>query len=102
MDKDHSEEFEFESSSLAEIAKGAIDAILLSPDRISKHPPWTWLDEPVQEHLLKGARHAVSHQLIRQGLQKDDGENHLNLAICRLVMALAKELREKELKDGHL
>ena len=73
----------------------AIETILLSTDRTSKHSPYTWKDETEDEHLNKAARHILTHQLIRDGHQKEDGEEHLNNAITRLAMAIAKRKVKK-------
>jgi len=71
--------------------EAAIARILLSADRTSKHKPYTWLDEPVDQHLLKATRHINTHMQISAGYQKDDGEDHLDNAITRLAMAVAKQ-----------
>ena len=68
--------------------EAATSRILLSEDRTSKHPPYTWKDEPTEQHLLKSARHILTHLNIKAGGQKPDGENHLDNAITRLAMAL--------------
>ncbi len=67
----------------------ALSRILLSEDRTSKHPPYTWMDEPLDQHLLKAGRHINSHMQIVHGYQKPDEENHLDNAITRLAMAVA-------------
>jgi len=69
----------------------AISSILLSEGRITKHQPYTWMDEDEDEHLNKSSRHILTYQIIREGQQHPDGEEHLNNAICRLAMALAKK-----------
>ena len=66
-----------------------IENILLSEDRMSKHKPWTWTNEDINEHLLKALRHISTHLMIREGYQKPDGEDHLDNAACRLAMAIA-------------
>lgn len=82
--------YEIELDFIVSAVKNAISTILLSKDRTSKHPPYTWLDEDEDEHLNKAARHMLTHQLIRDGHQKEDGEEHLNNAITRLAMAITK------------
>jgi tagatose-1,6-bisphosphate aldolase non-catalytic subunit AgaZ/GatZ len=83
-------EFAEEYEALSLVAESAIGRILLSEDRISKHPPYTWKDEDVNQHLLKATRHINTYMQIAAGYQKDDGEKHLDNAICRLVMAITK------------
>jgi len=87
---DMSSKFEKELADIMEVIEEAITKILLSDDRTSKHPPYTWMDEDEDEHLRKAARHIMTYQIIRDGHQKQDGENHLHNAITRLAMALAK------------
>lgn len=83
--------FEKERDDIFLQAEAAISRILLSEDRTSKHPPYTWLEEPAEQHLLKSMRHINTAIQIRRGYQKDDGENHLDNAITRLAMAIAQE-----------
>ena len=80
--------FEKELEDILIEAEKAISTILLSKDRTSKHKPYTWLDEPIDEHLNKAARHILTYQLIEMGASKVDGEDHLNNAITRLSMAI--------------
>lgn len=82
--------FEKEREDIMMFIEEAITKILLSEDRVSKHDPYTWLDEDVNQHLLKCSRHINTYMQIQQGYQEPDGENHLNNAICRLSMAIAK------------
>ena len=74
--------------------EASISRILLSKDRTSKHPPYTWLEEDVNEHLIKAARHILTHININSGYQEHTGENHLDNAICRLAMAVAKQQKD--------
>lgn len=62
---------------------------------LGKHAADSWRDEPLQNHTLKCARHALTAQLQADGLSPLDGENHLENAICRAVMALAKTKEKK-------
>lgn len=89
--------FHIEIKEIAKAATSSFEQILLSPDRINKHPPYTWEDEDEDEHLNKAIRHILTYQLIRDGHQNPTGEAHLNNAITRLAMAIAKK-DEKE--DG--
>jgi len=81
-------EYEAELKFLSAIAEQSINNILLSKDRMSKHPPYSWKSEEVNQHLLKAARHINTYMQIAAGYQKDDEENHLNNAMCRLAMAM--------------
>jgi len=56
---------------------------------LGKHNADAWRKEPLQNHTLKAARHAVSAQLISEGLSPQDNEDHLANAICRSTMAYA-------------
>lgn len=87
--------FEKERDDILLYVEKAISTILLSKDRTSKHKPYTWCDEDEDEHLRKASRHILTHQIIRDGHQKDDGEDHLNNAICRLAMAVARRRLNK-------
>lgn len=92
MSKSNAEkEFYIERTILLNSVSKSLDSILLSEDRISKHPPWTWQNEPQDTHLLKAARHIMTHLNIQAGGQSASGKNHLNNAITRLAMALAQE-----------
>jgi hypothetical protein len=84
-------EFHRELNGILFAVKKSIERILLSKDRTSKHPPYTWKDEDEDEHLNKAVRHILTYQLIRDGHQKPDGENHLDNAITRLAMAIAQK-----------
>ena len=54
-----------------------------------KHQPGEWLNETVEENVLRGARHCLSEFLIRCGFQKPDNDNHLYNAMMRLIFAAA-------------
>jgi hypothetical protein len=82
--------FEEEKDIILNQVDKAISRILLSEDRILKHDPWTWLDEPTETHLLKAARHIMTHLNIQAGGQEPSNENHLDNAITRLSMAIAQ------------
>jgi hypothetical protein len=56
-----------------------------------KHKPFTWKDESEDEHLRKALRHILTYQIIRDGQQQPDNEDHLNNAMCRLAMAISKK-----------
>ena len=82
--------FEKERDDILLSVEAAVSRILLSKDRTSKHKPYTWMDEDQEQHLLKAARHINTYMQIKNGYQKDTDENHLDNAICRLAMAVAK------------
>lgn len=51
---------------------------------MKKHPPYSWRDNvSMNEHLVKVTGHLFKHLD-----ECDDGENHLNHALCRLAMAI--------------
>ena len=50
----------------------------------------SWRGKPVNYHLDRAIRHAITYKLIAEGNQKPDGEDHLKLAITRLAFALWK------------
>lgn len=86
------------SVELAELTAAASDAlasILMNTNRLEKHGTYTWLKEDRSEHLLKGSRHAITQYIIDYKMQNPSDENHLDLAITRLIMAKAIELRGK-------
>lgn len=56
---------------------------------VQKHPPDTWKHEPLHNHTLKAARHAITAQLIHDGLSPSDGEDHIANALTRSAMALS-------------
>lgn len=84
-----------ELSELLRGATGALSAVLVSEARLEKHGNYSWLQEPLEEHLLKGARHAMTHCLQQMSLSPSDDENHLELAIARLLMAYTIGLRNE-------
>jgi len=91
MSQDYEAEmFYDELDGILEHVKTSISKVLLSEDRTSKHKPYTWVKEDIEEHLLKAARHIQTHILIKQGYQEPDDENHLDNAITRLSMAVAQ------------
>jgi hypothetical protein len=83
--------FEKERDEIMMFVEEAVSKILLSEDRTSKHPAWTWLDEDEDEHLDKAIRHILTYKIIREGYQKPDGENHLDNAVTRLAMAVTRK-----------
>ena len=90
MTKNHLNEFSKECAELKKIAGSCLALTLLSDSRISKHKPWTWKDESEDGHLNKALRHILTYQIIRDGEQTDDNEDHLANALTRLTMAITK------------
>jgi len=84
-------EFERELQEIIQKAEAGIKNVLLSESRVLKHKPFTWKDEPENEHLRKCIRHILTYQLTRDGQQTQDNEEHLNKALCRLTMVIAKK-----------
>jgi hypothetical protein len=82
--------FRCELENIITYVESAISRILLSDDRTSKHKPYTWMDEDIDQHLLKACRHINTYIQIENGYCKSDGEDHLDNAITRLSMAVAK------------
>ena len=96
---DMSSKFEKELADIMGAVEEVVSDILLSADRTSKHPPYTWVDEDEDEHLRKASRHILTYQMIRDGHQKPDEEDHLKNAICRLSMAVAKRKLQSQKFD---
>lgn len=81
--------FRAEVRELLGYAYEALAEVLLAPDRTAKHPPFTWQAEPQDEHLRKGARHVLTHELVRDDQAPASAEDHLHRAVVRLLMGLA-------------
>lgn len=80
-------EFEKELQSLVKIATEALRAILLSKDRTSKHAPYSWQEEDINEHVFKAIGHIAYGAGQFHEYKKPDGEDHIHNAIVRLLMA---------------
>jgi hypothetical protein len=65
-----------------------------------KHPAYTWAHEHEDEHIRKSIRHALSYELQRDGQSLKDHEDHLSLAACRMVLALARRDRPCDRKPS--
>ena len=73
---------------IAEVTENASSALVkVMKDGNRKHPPFSWKEEDEDEHLLKSARHILTHMLIKKGYQKPTGEVHLDNALTRSAMA---------------
>jgi hypothetical protein len=55
----------------------------------AKYDPDDWRDESVVRHVRRAIKHAVTALEIADGDRADDGEDHLQAAVCRMAMALA-------------
>lgn len=55
-----------------------------------KPRPCEWWEESQDMHIQKAARHLMTYQLMRDGHQQHNGENHLKLALTRVAMAMAQ------------
>jgi hypothetical protein len=68
-----------------------------------KHRKHAWKEEPLSMHIQKGARHAITAELLTENpdycKDPETSEQHLEQAICRLTMALTI-LRQKEQDKG--
>ncbi len=65
------------------------------------HEPESWKEELASFHALKGIRHATTAliQLLHPDLpsrSEEGSEEHLERAVCQLVMALAKVHEERQ------
>lgn len=80
-------EFEEELETLVDKARESLAAILLSEDRVSKHPPYSWKKEDINEHIFKAVGHIMYGMNQYCGYKKQDGEDHLHNAITRLIYA---------------
>ena len=101
MDVHTSRRAGLELKELVAAATDALAEILFNDSRLEKHGTYTWLGESTIEHRLRAARHILTDNLIKSGIQEPTEENHLDNAITRLLMVKAIELREKtkEIKE---
>ncbi len=51
----------------------------------------SWQHKPRHFHITKAIRHATTALMVDLGVIQPDGENHLELALCRLAMALSQD-----------
>jgi len=86
---------------LMETAQGLIGK-LLRRGHAQGHGPKIWLTEPLENHLLKSARHALTTQLMLSCLSPSPDaagetvEDHLERAAIRALMALAVFQRKEQ------
>lgn len=78
-----------------QVAYDAVDEMMKIG--LKKHQEHGWRIEPQNNHIGKGIRHGITHQLIKEGNQPLDGEMHLKNAICRFTMALVQEIENDNL-----
>lgn len=62
---------------------------------LGKHAADSWREEPLENHTLKCARHAITAQLQELGLSPMDDEDHFGNAACRAIMAKSKKMERK-------
>ena len=55
----------------------------------AKYDPDDWRRESVVRHVRRTIKHAITALEIADGDRADDGEDHLQAAVCRMAMALA-------------
>jgi hypothetical protein len=55
----------------------------------AKYDPDDWRGESLVRHVRRAIKHAVTGLEIADGDRTDDGEDHLQAAVCRMAMALA-------------
>jgi len=79
----------------------ALIAKLLRRGHQQGHGAKVWLTEPIENHLLKSARHSLTSQLMLAGLSPSPDaagegiEAHLERAAVRALMALAVHQRNQ-------
>lgn len=74
-----------------ELAQFASQTVLVIMSQgLEKHQPDDWLDEDIDMHLLKGARHLNTAQQQLHGYDGNDETNHIANGLVRSVMALYK------------
>jgi hypothetical protein len=67
---------------------------LLNKGQKQGHAPASWLTEPIENHLLKSARHGITAQLMIDKLSPDpdhageSARDHLERAAIRALMAV--------------
>ena len=54
----------------------------------AKYDPDDWRGESLVRHVRRAIKHAVTALEIIDGDRTDDGEDHLQAAVCRMAMAL--------------
>lgn len=70
----------------ATIAYVTVDKVMQIGTTKTDRPDWS--EESQDYHLDRAVRHVMTYKLMRDNNQKTDGENHLELALTRLAMAL--------------
>jgi hypothetical protein len=95
-----SDEFEAEIKEVQDEACAIIRDILTVNRRNGKYGAYVWAVEPLDRHLSKGSRHALTAIMQRHGFAAEDGEDHLAQALSRLALAAASRRRKmKGMKD---
>lgn len=75
---------------LEEIADTSLENVVCGDDALSKHKPFSFMEESVKHHLMKAIRHITTH-ILNEEEGVDDGEYHLDNALTRITMAIAKD-----------
>lgn len=76
----------------APVCEAAIRLILRTlrdPAVAAKHPPWNWMKEGCDQHLMAGAGHAIRAAREGFGFKEADGEDHVARAVTRCAEAAA-------------
>jgi hypothetical protein len=94
--KKHLDEIKQEKEELLAVAEEAVEEILSNKTRLEKHGTYSWLDETIGRHLLKSSRHAQTNYFHVVEGDPEDGENHIDMAIVRLLMAKALQKRKEK------
>jgi hypothetical protein len=78
---------------MAELIVAATDALAAALSRgDDSHPPGSWAEEPQGNHF----NHLTAHlRKLQNGIEFEDGEDHLANFICRAVMIRAERMRAK-------
>lgn len=86
-----SHEYIAEAEELSDLARDIMKEIMLGSDAVSKHPPYSWSNEPVEKHLYKALGHITHHLKQISNFEPADNEYHLKNALNRIIMAIAIE-----------
>jgi hypothetical protein len=87
-------DFEAEIKEVQDEACAIIRDILTVNRNNGKYGAYVWATEPLDRHLLKGSRHAMTACMQRHGFATEDGEDHLAQALSRLALAAASRKRK--------
>ena len=71
-----------------QVAANSVDEIIA--EGLKKHLAEGWRTENIRMHCLKAQRHLSTFMLMLDKYQRQDGEDHLKLALTRTAMALTQ------------